>query len=300
MTAKDVLESLGRCLPPPVARAAKGILVYPRYLQQASACRRGFREFGHRYPQKVLFVAGLPKSGTTWLERMLAHYPGFHDLLIPDVTSHELVSGGSHDYELPADMFSRFENMLVVTKMHVHGSPHNVEILRAAGVRYAVLYRDLRDVAVSYVFYVHRTPWHPEYPLYAKRSPQSGLGLFADRTLLPFADWVRSWHENADPNASLLIRYEEMLSDAVAVMTRVARHFQLDESSETISAIVDAHSFQRLSEGRTRGESDSASFFRKGIAGDWRSYFTPALKRIYKERIGTFLIDFGYEQDLAW
>ena len=300
MNAKDVLESLGRRLPPPLAREAKRVVVYPRYYLQALACRRGFRKFGHRYPQKVLFIAGLPKSGTTWLESMLSNYPGFHDLLIPDVASHELSSGGSHDYELPADMFSRFENMLVVTKMHIRGSPNNVATLRAAGLRYAVLYRDLRDVAVSHVFYVRQVPWHPEYPLYTNCSLEDGLSLFAERTLLQFAEWVRSWHENADPESCLILKYEDMLSDSAAALALVARHFQLDDSEAVVSSIADAHSFQRLSGGRAQGEADSASFFRKGVAGDWRSHFTPPLRDAYKERIGSLLIDLGYEQDFSW
>jgi hypothetical protein len=40
--------------------------------------------------------------------------------------------------------------------------------------------------------------------------------------------------------------------------------------------------------------------FRKGIAGDWKNYFTPELKETYKESIGKFLIEFGYERDLSW
>lgn len=300
MNANDALESLGRRLPPPLAREAKRLVVHPRYYLQARACRRGFRDFGDRYPQKALFIAGLPKSGTTWLERMLSSYPGFHDLLIPDVASHELSRGGSDDYELPADMFARFENMLVVTKMHIRGSPHNVETLRAAGVRYAVLYRDLRDVAVSHVFYVRQVPWHPEYPLYVERSLEDGLSLFAERTLSRFAEWVRSWHENADPQACVILKYEDMLSDPVAALGLVARHFQLDDSEAVLSSIADAHSFRRLSGGRARGEADSASFFRKGVAGDWRSHFTQPLRDAYKERIGSFLIDVGYERDHSW
>src|SRR4249920_3395430 len=134
MTTFATLESLGRRLPAPVARVTKRMAVYPRYLSQARACRRGFRDFGDRYPQKVLFIAGLPKSGTTWLERMVASYPGFHEVTIPTAYRHELATGGTHDYELPEDMFSWFKDMLVVTKMHVHGSPHNVGLIRAAGV----------------------------------------------------------------------------------------------------------------------------------------------------------------------
>ncbi|MDP9300109.1 MAG: sulfotransferase domain-containing protein [Actinomycetota bacterium] len=297
MTALGVLESVGRRLPAPVARVSKRVAVYPRYLAQAQACRRGFREFGDRYPQQVLFIAGLPKSGTTWLESMVASYPGFHEVTIPSVYGYELATGGTHDYELPHRMFSRFRQMLVVTKLHVHGSPHNVGLLRDAGVRCVILYRDLRDVAVSHVFYVRRTPWHPEYPLYSKRSPQEGLSLFAERTLSPFVDWVRSWHENAGSDMSLFVRYEDMLSDTVGVMTRIAEHFQLDASGETISTIVGRHSFEAMSGGRSPGQRNDASFFRTGVSGDWRNYFTPELTEMFTDRIGDSLEGFGYERD---
>jgi Sulfotransferase domain len=300
LSATQSLEAVSKRLPPPLARGAKRVAVYPRYFHQRRACRRGFRKFGVLYPQKVLFVAGLPKSGTTWLERMLSSYPGFHDILIPAVTSHEYVSGGSHKYDLPSEIFSRFENMLVVTKMHVHGSPHNVRVLRAAGVKYVVLYRDLRDVAVSHVFYVRQTPWHPEHPLYAGLSVEAGLDLFADRTLVSFVDWIRSWNENADPDMSLHLRYETMLSDTPAVMRCVAEHFELNGSEETISSIVRAHAFHQLSGGRAPGQTNTKSFFRKGLSGDWRTYFTPALKETYKRRVGSFLIEVGYERDLSW
>ena len=289
-----------RSLPPPLARVAKRVAVYPRYWAQAQACRGGFREFGHLYPQRVLFVAGLPKSGTTWLKKMLASYPGFHELLIPDVAAYELATGGSHDYDLPSDMFSRLADMLVVTKMHVHGSPHNVAVLRAAGVKHVVLYRDLRDVAVSYVFYVRQTPWHPEYPTYAGLSVPEGLATFAERTLEPYIDWVRSWHENRDPELSLELRYEQMLSDPAAVMTRVAEHFQLDSSPETVGKVVDKHGFQELSGGRGQGQESASNFFRKGIVGDWRNHFTPDLKQRYMRLAGDFLIEFGYERNHSW
>jgi len=248
----------------------------------------------------VLFIAGLPKSGTTWLKKMISSYPGFTEVLIPDVATYELATGGSHDYDLPVDMFLRFEGMLLVTKMHVHGSPHNVEVLREAGVRYVVLYRDLRDVAVSHFFYVRQTPWHPEYPLYSRLSVQKGLAVFADRTLLAYTEWVRSWHRNRDREMSLVLRYEQMLSDPFVALTQVAEHFELDSSPETIDRIVEMHRFQRLSGGRGQGEESTTSFFRKGTAGDWKNHFTPELKETYKKNIGDFLVEFGYEQDHVW
>ena len=301
MSVTRTLERIAKAhLSPPLARLVKRVGVYPRYLLQAQSCRKGFGQFGHLYAQKLLFIAGLPKSGTTWMKRMVASYPGFDEILIPDVASYELSTGGSHDYDLPPDIFARFNDMLVITKMHVHGSLHNVRLLRAANIRYVVLYRDLRDVAISHFFYARQTPWHPEYPIYANLSVHEGLEIFGQRTLQAFARWVRSWHENRDPEMSLEVRYERMLSDTAAVMTQVAEHFELDSSPEVVEAVVKNHSFLRLSEGRQQGQQSSDSFFRKGIAGDWRTHFTPHLREIYKKLIGDFLVEFGYERDLAW
>jgi hypothetical protein len=208
--------------------------------------------------------------------------------------------GGSHNYELPDGIFDRFNDMLVVTKMHLHGSSQNARVLHKAQVKYVVLYRDLRDVAVSYYFYVRQTPWHPAYPLYSKLSLQEGLALFGIRLLPDFALWVRSWYKNLDPSLGLMLRYEDILKNTLEVMTRVAKHLHLNSSYETVSAMVEKHSFQQLSGGRKQGQESTDSFFRKGKAGDWRNHFTPALKAMYKKSVGDFLIEFGYEQDYSW
>ncbi len=301
MSLTRTLENLTRrYLPPAGARLAKRLSVGTRYRAQAAACRAGFEQYGDRYPQKILYVAGLPKSGTTWVEKMLSSFPGFHEILIPEVAAHEMATGGSHDFQLPDDMFDRFRNMLVLTKMHSNGTPHNAGVLRRAGVRYVVLFRDLRDVAVSNYFYVRHTPWHPEYPRYHGRSVQESLALFAERTLPAYADWVRSWEAHRDPERSLVFRYEELLEDDLGSLRRMAALFELPASDEELRAIAERNSFKAMSGGRERGQVNESSFQRKGQAGDWRNHFTPELKDLYKRVIGEFLVEHGYERDLAW
>ncbi|USN99864.1 MAG: sulfotransferase domain-containing protein [Phycisphaeraceae bacterium] len=299
-TTKQLEKIARRALPPAAARFAKRLAVYPRYAVQAKRCREGFRTYGDRYPQKILFVAGLPKSGTTWLEKMLSSWPGFGEVLIPEVAAHEMRQGGSDRYDIPENIFARFKNMLVLTKMHVHGSEHNARVLREAGVRYVVLFRDLRDVAVSNTFYVRNTPWHPEHPHYAGKDVADCLAVFAERTLEDYANWVRLWAQNADPVVSVILRYEEMLVDVETCLRRVASLFELDASDATIREIAEKNSFSRMSGGRSRGESSDSNFVRKGVAGDWRNHFTPALCDLYKAKIGRFLVDFGYEPDESW
>lgn len=295
--AKQIERFARATFPPAPARFAKRFAVWPRYWWQARACRRGYERFGERYPQTVLFIAGLPKSGTTWLKKMVGHYPGFHELLIPDATAYELATGGSHDYELPSDTFERFERMLVLTKMHIGASPNNLRLLDEAGVHYVILFRDLRDIAISHFYYVRNTPWHPEHPIYRRLDLQTGLRVFAERTLSPYVEWVRSWLTNRDPARSIVLRYEQMLDDPHDCLTEVARLFQLDASPETVGRIVAAHDFKQMSGGRERGQVGETEFVRKGVAGDWVCHFTPELCALYDEKIGDLPIEFGFEPD---
>ena len=285
-----------RHLSPTASRWGKRVAVHGRYLQQIRASRRGFREHGRSYPHPILFIAGLPKSGTTWLKRMIASYPGYHEVMIPEVASHELAAGGSHDYELPDGVFARVHDALVVMKLHAHGSRHNAAMLDAAGVPYIVLYRDLRDVAVSYCFYVRNTPWHPEYEKYTTISPQDGLRLFADDTLRDYMAWIELWKANRNPSHSLMVRYEDLVDDTHGRFRDIAAHLGLDSDDVTIGRIVADNSFEALSGGRQRGEENTDSFFRKGVRGDWRNHFSDGLAGHYSAILGDFLLDLGYEE----
>jgi len=234
------------------------------------------------------------------MERMLASYPGYQELMIPEVIEYEVENRGSHDFELPENLFGRLNEVLAVLKLHVHGSAHNSGLLRDANVPYLIMYRDLRDVAVSHVFYVQRTPWHPEHPEYKGLSIEDGLHLFGQTLLPEFVDWIRSWKNNRDLDRSLVVRYEDLLADTMVTFRNVARLFDLPDDSDTIQSIVEAHRFENLSGGRDRGEDADDSFFRKGISGDWENHFTPDLKTLYKRKAGQALIEFGYEANLDW
>ena len=64
--------------------------------------------------------------------------------------------------------------------------------------------------------------------------------------------------------------------------------------------IVEQYSFKQLTKGRTKGEEDTESHFRKGISGDWQNYFTPHLKEAFKNRYGDLVVKLGYEQSNDW
>ena len=52
---------------------------------------------------------------------------------------------------------------------------------------------------------------------------------------------------------------------------------------------------EKLSKGRSRGEEDPTSFFRKGVSGDWRSAFTERDEKTFEQEAGDLLVKLGYE-----
>lgn len=285
---------------PRLAQAGKKSLSLLRKPVQLGKARWGYHQHGERYSQKILFVAGLPKSGTTWLERMLASFPGYCHFVPHDAVLYELRFGESHSYQLPRQLFDRLQKHLIVMKMHINGSHHNARMLEENQIPYVVLYRDLRDVAVSYVHYVRVTPWHPEFQVYQHLTIEDGLVRFANTHLMDYESWIRSWESNRHAALSLSMRYEDLLENTGEVFSSVVRHFELPVSDKLIKKTIKKHSFQRMSGGRARGEEQAGSFVRKGKAGDWKNYFTAEIKDLFKSKTGQFLIDFGFENDLDW
>lgn len=83
---------------------------------------------------------------------------------------------------------------------------------------------------------------------------------------------------------------------------RFAQLFQAigaDASPDIVQAAIAAASFEKLSGGRASGEEDRASFFRKGVAGDWQTWLTPEQVRRFEDRAGALMDRVGYPRSAA-
>lgn len=130
-----------------------------------------------------------------------------------------------------------------------------------------------------------------------KLNTESGLikmmGLFA------FGDQMKSWKKGKTPNI-LDEKYEELLADTDGTLRRWYDYLGLVVSDDLIKDIIEKTSFTKLTKGRKQGDEDVTSHFRKGVAGDWKNYFTPKVKEAFKSQYGDILIEWGYEQDQNW
>jgi hypothetical protein len=197
------------------------------------------------------------------------------------------------------------------------------EMLEEVGTLYpeaAVIHviRDGRDVAVSMIHHMWNyskdagafydlEPEDLEKRDAYRRNPASAEGLFTEKRLNGIArSWATRVGKAVEYGPALLgdnyaeVRYEDLLEKPEEEIGRLLRFLGADASEETVKRCVEMGSFERWSEGRERGREDSFSFYRRGVAGDWRHVFTEEDRRVFKQAAGDLLVKLGYENDHDW
>ena len=166
-----------------------------------------------------------------------------------------------------------------------------------------VVIRDLRDTLISAYFSVKLS--HRANPVLeegrahlASVGLDEGLEWMLDHLMVArSAEIQASWCEAGVP----LTRFEDLIQNDVELLERLLiDECELPVGRPALRRIVRRASFERMSGGRQPGEEDPASHFRKGVAGDWRGYFSEPLKAAFKERWADLLIATGYERDRDW
>jgi hypothetical protein len=249
----------------------------------------------NRTPKPVVLVNGSPKTGTTWMRRMILSLPGYR--------YHRNSGNGIDRYRQaqPGDVYHG----------HDFFSPELQNILDAAGIRRVLMMRDPRDQTVSRMFHVRRSARHPWHERFEDLDEDAALMACIegseDETLPGVQVMIRlteSWR--GDPGVRS-VRFEDLLSEPREVMKTVFTHLEIPVSGPLIWAIIARNRFSRLTagrkfwlRGRKPGEADAGSHYRKGIRGDWVNYFKPHHKARFKALAGETLAAWGYENDLDW
>jgi hypothetical protein len=171
--------------------------------------------------------------------------------------------------------------------------------------------RDPRDVAVSAMFHSYRN--------FRKKRERNWITDFVDSVLegnndnilkkqavsAYFKSHAKAWNRIASifhhtgealyGENYLLVRYEDLLQAPQEQVNRLFEFTGLAHDEPLVADVVEKASFKNLSKGRKAGEQDSSSFYRKGVAGDWKNYLTPeASRKVFKDA-WELMRQFGYE-----
>ena len=177
-------------------------------------------------------------------------------------------------------------------------TPETVEEISAVypEARLIHIIRDGRDGAVSAA--------HHARNFGRARGAKGDDGLFEPAQIRKLAaDWSTRVGRTVEDGPRLFgdryaeVRYEDLLAHPEAEMARLLRFLGAAADENSVGRCVGAASFERLSKGRARGEEDPSSFFRKGVAGDWREAFTERDRRVFQVEAGDLLKKLGYGEN---
>jgi len=285
---------------------------------------------------EAIFVIGFPKSGNTWVTRLLA------DILNCPVGT-EVMKGDHREIAIDVneEIFKRNQQAkYIIYKCHLLPKgftgrfDHRIK-------RVVYIQRDFRDVAISGFFF--KDAKHNKHNIMedevryshvtkiAKMGPFRALRYFYNRWLLwkfinsvivrwgrknnigSWCEHIQQWSNFSAAQADLdiiFITYEALLRDTKTVIQEVLTQLRLPRpSEEEIDAAIDRQSFAKKKKALKnlsddfdipRGKEFNIKFLRKGVSGDWSNFFSPRMARKVHETMGQYLIKYGFETDSNW
>ncbi len=225
---------------------------------------------------KVIHVVEYPKCGGTWLLKMLK-------------TALDIKLRGDDELFLP------FGN---VVKRHVQFDRRYLMPV--------MVVRDPRDVLVSYFFHEtsHRPSkavmenihYDPEQPIAHNMFNYIRLKTEQPTLTYPFFSYDQFVDDWMGKRKSMTwVRYEDLHTRPVHELRRIFSTFGFSIADSRLEEAVAANTFKQMSGGRSQGEEDTSSHRRKGIVGDWHSYFTDEMCEYVQHSYHQFFSRFGYQ-----
>lgn len=277
----------------------------------------GARSAGGPREERLIWMFGSPRTGSTWLSRMMAEFDNqerwhepyvgllFGSFLYERLQGSKLLGNASFIMGEPHKKVwlrsiknfllegagARFPNLradqyLVIKEPNGSvGAPLLLEATPAS--RLVFLIRDPRDVVASRLDAFGRGGWTGRNQDFAT---EEELNAYTRRLAGQFLDVVSRVREafEAHERAKVLVRYESLRADPVGTMRRMYDELGIEVAGPRLEEAVARHSWERLPE----DAKGSGKFYRKARPGGWREDLTPEQARIVEEVAGPIIAEY--------
>ncbi|WP_261129928.1 sulfotransferase domain-containing protein [Bacillus sp. Marseille-Q3570] len=246
-------------------------------------------------PIQPFFANSIAKSGTHLLRPLLEGIPSIkHQAFIYPGLIQQLDEHRNILSSMPANHFANG---------HLHYSPQYAQMFKQLDMKQIFLYRDPRDIVVSYAYFFMKFSGHPYERFFRenKMSVRSRCLLlingfnnsYAHRSnIKQFYERFLGWMSEENIH---LVSYESLVHSAESQRNELKkvlrfldiekRPMKLDEIARKMQANVDPA---------------KSPTFRKGQAGNWQQVFDEEMKAQFKAVAGDLLIRLGYEKNYDW
>jgi len=276
--------------------------------------------------QKVLIFSGNPKAASTWLGGLLTGI---------SIEMGKLIFYGQYSIPENFTKIKRGKYEVIISQSSNYKILKDLEF----DYKCIHVIRDPRDVCVSSYFSYKKTHEIGDWKQLADLRNRLNELPF-EEGMVEIMEFNKYFFDQLDKwkysdNNILELKYEEIIDDPEVTVIRMCKFLEIHESlqNKPLSAIIgkinrsfyrfgplyyafrikqskipedrilsinESLSFNKLARGRSRGEENNSSHYRKGIHGDWENYFNERLKKEFKERYGDLLVHLGYEKDRSW
>ena len=243
-----------------------------------------------------IYLATLPKSGTTWLKALVFSIVNRSRYKINSFSTHPLLISNPHNC-LPFIETEIFRIMstyvndpysprLFATHIPYTSLPRSIV---DSGCHLVCLCRNPKDVLVLMFHFANklrdesRSPMRleEEFELFSRGAMPTG----------PYWDHVKVYHNASleHPTKILFLTYDEMKVDTVNNVKRLSRFLgypitEAEEANDVVQKIVRLCSFENLSKvnklGNLREGIPNDVFFREGTVGGWSNHLTNEMSEI--------------------
>ncbi|WP_302104713.1 sulfotransferase domain-containing protein [Polycladomyces zharkentensis] len=236
-------------------------------------------------------VNSVPKSGTNLMIQLVLGIPGLRTAKFVNTQNiHELHSMLPN--ELPAGHVMYSENI------HL--------FLQKLGIRQIFVYRDFRDIVVSWAHFIinkhHAHPLYHFYDRYLNRRFEDLVTHVIEGVQHPQCRYPGVYEEFRpifpwrEVPGILALRYEDLVRDQESRLhscRKILDYLYGNSINENIKNHVIHLMMQNV-------KSEESWSYRRGAIGDWKTELNDRQKAVLKKQVGPLLVRWGYEKDENW
>jgi len=222
----------------------KIVASYIRYYHSKSMLKKG---------DYRIYIAGLPKSGTTWLESILAYYLDTPSVLPPEITRFEMKMGESHNFVPKSDIFRDLGGYNCIIKTHAKKSDNLLNLLVRHDFSVILLTREINEVLESHIHYASNTKHHPDYPLLKPLDINTANEVIK----MKYSDELCSWVDDWKKEGVFHLTYDELLNNTSEVLRQILQKCNVPVSESRLQKALEHNSIERM-----RDSAVNKTFFR--------------------------------------
>ena len=182
-----------------------------------------------------IIVAGMRKSASTFVSKMISQITGFDEL--------PLASGFSYTYDfIDREILEYAFEKNTVSHTHCPAHEENILVIQAIGAKPVVVVRNIFDDARSYLDWILGTnyPYETVYKEFRKIPEDEHLSFLIDTFIVRQLEFYSSWQylERAEKLDIFWASYEDMAQDKIAYFESILSFLNLPNSPQAVKEAV--------------------------------------------------------------